>query len=284
MAERDPLTAPLWNSEDAPDPLELGFVGCCLVLLRGLPLAIFVFGGLIILLILRVFERPFFGVRRPVTPYITQFVCRNAFRILGMGFRTSGSLMREHGAVVANHSSWLDIFALNARKRIYFVSKAEVAKWPGIGWLARATGTVFIERNPKKAREQTRIFETRLNAGHKLLFFPEGTSTDGLRVLPFKTTLFAAFFADELRDFMYVQPVSVVFHAPKGQPDRFYGWWGDMEFGPHLLKTLGARRQGSVELIYHSPARVCDFENRKALAAHCEEAVRHAHALARLEK
>ncbi|WP_298935488.1 lysophospholipid acyltransferase family protein [uncultured Ruegeria sp.] len=284
MAERDPLTAPLWNSEDAPDPLELGFVGCCLVPLRGLPLAIFVFGGLIILLILRVFERPFFGVRRPVTPYITQFVCRNAFRILGIGFRTSGSLMREHGAVVANHSSWLDIFALNARKRIYFVSKAEVAKWPGIGWLARATGTVFIERNPKKAREQTRIFETRLNAGHKLLFFPEGTSTDGLRVLPFRTTLFAAFFADELRDFMYVQPVSVVFHAPKGQPDRFYGWWGDMEFGPHLLKTLGARRQGSVELIYHSPARVCDFENRKALAAHCEEAVRHAHALARLEK
>ncbi|WP_367998774.1 lysophospholipid acyltransferase family protein, partial [Photobacterium sanguinicancri] len=54
--------------------------------------------------------------------------------------------MKQHGAVVANHSSWLDIFALNARKRIYFVSKAEVAKWPGIGWLARATGTVFINR------------------------------------------------------------------------------------------------------------------------------------------
>ncbi|WP_120635666.1 1-acyl-sn-glycerol-3-phosphate acyltransferase [Ruegeria sp. EL01] len=278
------MTAPLWNSEDAPDPIDLGVVGWCFVVVRGLPLAIFVFGGLIVLLVLRLFERPFFGVRRPVTPFITQFVCRNAFRILGIGFQTSGSLMREHGAVVANHSSWLDIFALNARKRIYFVSKAEVAKWPGIGWLARATGTVFIERNPKKAREQTRIFETRLNAGHKLLFFPEGTSTDGLRILPFKTTLFAAFFADELRNKMYVQPVSVVFHAPKGQPDRFYGWWGDMEFGPHLLKTLGARRQGSVELIYHAPARVSDFENRKALAAYCEEAVRHAHALARLEK
>jgi 1-acyl-sn-glycerol-3-phosphate acyltransferase len=57
-----------------------------------------------------------------------------------------------------------------------------------------------------------------------------------------------------------------------------------MEFGPHLLKTLGARRQGAVELIYHAPAKVSDFENRKALAAHCEEAVRHAHSLARLEK
>ncbi|MCE8508375.1 1-acyl-sn-glycerol-3-phosphate acyltransferase [Ruegeria pomeroyi] len=273
---------PLWNSEDDPDPIEIGLIGWLLVLVRGVPLALLVFGGLIVLLLVRLVERPLCGLHRPVTPHITQFVCRNAFRILGIGFESSGELMREQGAVVANHTSWLDIFALNARKRVYFVSKAEVAKWPGIGWLARATGTVFIERNPKQAREQTRIFTERLEVGHKLLFFPEGTSTDGLRVLPFKTTLFAAFFAPELRPIMYVQPVSVVFHAPKGQPDRFYGWWGDMEFGPHLLKTLAARRQGRVELIYHTPARVSDFDNRKALAAHCEEAVRHAHSLARL--
>ncbi len=273
-----------WHSEDAPDPIELGFLGWVLVLLRGLPLAVLVFGGLIILLTVRLIERPLFGVRRPITPFISQFVCRNAFRILGIGFRTSGELMKQHGAVVANHSSWLDIFALNARKRVYFVSKAEVAKWPAIGWLARSTGTVFIERDRKKAREQTKLFEERLSAGHKLLFFPEGTSTDNLRVLPFKTTLFAAFFTEELRDFMYVQPVSVIFHAPKGQPDRFYGWWGDMEFGPHLLKTLGARGQGSVELIYHAPSKVSDFADRKELALHCEQAVRHAHSLARLEK
>ncbi|AXT26073.1 1-acyl-sn-glycerol-3-phosphate acyltransferase [Ruegeria sp. AD91A] len=284
MAELESVNDPLWNSEEAPDPIELGFVGWILVLLRGLPLAILVFGGLLVLLAIRLIELPFFGVHRPVTPFISQFVCRNALRILGIGFHCSGALMKEHGAVVANHTSWLDIFALNARKRVYFVSKAEVANWPGIGWLARATGTLFIERDRKKAREQTAIFEERLKAGHKLLFFPEGTSTDGLRVLPFKTTLFAAFFSEELRDFMYVQPVSVVFHAPKGQPDRFYGWWGDMDFAPHLLKTLGARRQGSVELIYHSPARIRDFANRKELAAHCEAAVRHAHALARLEK
>ncbi|SDW42195.1 lyso-ornithine lipid acyltransferase [Ruegeria halocynthiae] len=278
------MSDPSWQSEDEPDPIELGVSGWILVFLRGVPLAVLVFGGLIALLAIRLIERPLFGVQRPVTPYISQFVCRNAFRILGIGFCSSGELMQERGAVVANHTSWLDIFALNARKRVYFVSKAEVAKWPGIGWLAQATGTVFIERNPQKAREQTLIFEKRLKAGHKLLFFPEGTSTDGLRVLPFKTTLFAAFFTDELRDIMYVQPVSAIFHAPVGQPDRFYGWWGDMEFGPHLLKTLGARRQGKVELIYHVPAKVSDFENRKALAAHCEQAVRHAHSLIRLEK
>lgn len=270
-----------WNNENEPEPLRITAVGLGLIVLRATTLGCLVFGGLIILLLVRLVERPACGLHRPVTPFITQFVCRNAFRVLGIGFFTRGTLMTQRGAVVANHTSWLDIFALNARKRIYFVSKAEVAAWPGIGWLARATGTVFIERNPARAREQTELFEARLKAGHKLLFFPEGTSTDGLRVLPFKTTLFAAFFGDHLRDICYIQPVSVVFHAPKGQEDRFYGWWGDMEFGPHLLKTLASLRQGRVELIYHVPLKVADFPNRKALATECETIVRQGHALLR---
>lgn len=249
-------------------------MGWLRVVLRGFLLAGLVFGSLVLLLLVRLIERPLCGVKRPVTPFITQFVCRNAFRILGMGYAIRGSLMSQPGAVVANHASWLDIFALNARKRVYFVSKSEVANWPAIGWLARATGTVFIERNPARAREQTMVFQERLLVGHKLLFFPEGTSTDGLRVLPFKSTLFAAFFADNLHDRMWIQPVTVIYHAPRGESDRFYGWWGDMEFGEHLLKTLAARRQGSVELIYHTPLRVADMPDRKALAARCETAVR----------
>ncbi|MVO14511.1 lysophospholipid acyltransferase family protein [Parasedimentitalea huanghaiensis] len=269
-----------WQSSSDPDPVHVTGLGWGLVFVRGIALAALVFGGLFVLLLLRLIERPLFGQKRPATPYITQFVCRNAFRVLGIGFYSTGTLMRERGAVVANHSSWLDIFALNARKRIYFVSKAEVAKWPGIGWLARATGTVFIERNPKKAVEQTNLFEQRLKADHKLLFFPEGTSTDGLRVLPFKTTLFAAFFSEKLRDFMFVQPVTVIYHPPRGEPARFYGWWGDMDFGPHLIKTLSILRQGAVELIYLPPVRVSDFNNRKSLAAYCEAKVHESHAKA----
>ena len=266
-----------WDSGEPPDPFRIGITGWFRVLVRGLVLGTLVFGCLALLLLVRLVERPLYGLHRPVTPFITQFVCRNAFRILGMGFSTRGELMRERGAVVANHSSWLDIFALNARKRIYFVSKAEVAGWPGIGWLARATGTVFIERNPKHARAQTELFEARLMAGHKLLFFPEGTSTDGQRVLPFKTTLFAAFFTDHLREHMHVQPVTVIYRAPRGAEPRFYGWWGDMDFGSHLLMTLAVARQGSVELIYHAPVRVADFASRKALARYCEDTVRAAH-------
>lgn len=269
-----------WTGQDEPDPIIIGPAGWVRVILRGLVLGVLTFGCLALLLLVRLIERPIFGLDRPITPHITQFVCRSAFLILGMRLKMRGELMKERGAVVANHSSWLDIFALNARKRIYFVSKSEVAKWPGIGWLARATGTVFINRNPREAAAQTEVFRNRLLAGHKLLFFPEGTSTDGLRVLPFKSTLFAAFFSDELRHEMHIQPVTVIYHAPQGEEDRFYGWWGDMEFGPHLLKTLAARRQGSVELVYHAPVRVDDFPNRKTLAAHVEQVVRKGHHLA----
>jgi len=266
--------SPTWDSTDPPEDLAIGPMGWLRAILRGAVLATLVFGGLIVLLLIRLIERPLCGQNRPVTPFITQTVCRNAFRVMGMGFQTHGTLMRERGGVVANHSSWLDIFSLNARKRVYFVSKAEVAKWPGIGWLARATGTVFIERSRHKAKEQTQVFQDRLIAGHKLLFFPEGTSSDGMRILPFKTTLFQAFFTDELRDLMYIQPVSVVYRAPAGAGPQFYGWWGDMTLGPHLLKVLAARPQGRVELTYHPAVWVADFPNRKALAAHLEQVVR----------
>ena len=182
--------------------------------------------------------------------------------------------MVQPGAVVANHASWLDIFALNARKRVYFVSKAEVRGWPGIGWLARATGTVFITRDPREARTQRDMLCDRLTAGHKLLFFPEGTSSDGLRVLPFKSTLFAAVFEQGLAEISWIQPVTIRYHAPEGEDARFYGWWGDMDFGPHLLKILAARRQGRVEVTYHTPMPVQGFRDRKDLARRAEEAVR----------
>lgn len=263
-----------WDPGATPPQERIGAFGWVRAILRAVPLAIVVFGCLALLLFVRLIERPLCGVRRPVTPYITQFVCVSAFFILGIRYQTQGVPMRGPGAVVANHSSWLDIFALNARKRIYFVSKAEVAKWPGIGWLARATGTVFIKRDPREAAKHIEIFRERLEAGHKLLFFPEGTSTDGRRVLPFKPTLFAAFFADGLRETLSLQPVSVIYRAADGYDARQYGWWGDMDFGSHLVRTLAARKQGSVTLVYHPPVRVSDYTDRKVLARDLEDTVR----------
>ncbi|MGH1578768.1 lysophospholipid acyltransferase family protein [Planktotalea sp.] len=244
---------------------------------RAVPIIVMILVCLLLLLLLRLIERPIYGMHRPITPFITQFVCRNAFRLMGMSFTAKGRQMKQPGAVVANHSSWLDIFSLNAAKRVYFVSKSEVAKWPGIGALAKATGTVFIERDRRKSQEQKAVFETRLKAGHKLLFFPEGTSTDGLRVLPFKSTLFAAFFVPELKELLWVQPVTVNYSAPLGQEDRFYGWWGDMGFFPHMIKTLAVKHPGGVEVIYHEPLRVANAQGRKAMAQECERIVRAGH-------
>ncbi len=266
--------SPTWHSDAPPPVVPIGAVGWARAVLRGAFLAVSVFGGLALLLVLRVVEAPIHGAARPWTPWITQAVCRVAFVVLGMRYRVHGSPMNGFGAVVANHSSWLDIFALNARKRVYFVSKSEVASWPGIGWLACATGTVFITRDKRDAMAQQRLIEERLSAGHKLLFFPEGTSTDGQRVLPFKSTLFEAFFARGLPDGFAIQPVTVRYRAPPGEDPRFYGWWGAMGFGAHLVRVLAARRQGAVEVIYHSPIPVAQAGSRKTLARLCETAVR----------
>lgn len=265
-----------WHS-DAPPPQARRAPGHGARLLwRGGRIALVIGAGVMATLLLRLIERPLHGLQRPWTQGVTVWVCGRVLAILGLALVLEGRPMAGPGAVVANHVSWLDIFVLNARKRVYFVSKAEVAAWPGIGWLARATGTVFIRRARADTKAQQQLFHDRIRAGHHLLFFPEGTSTDGLRVLPFKPTLFQPFHDHGLERVMQIQPVSVIYHAPKGEDPRFYGWWGDMAFGPHLLRVLAAPRQGAVEIVFHDPVRVQDFASRKALAAWCEACVRSA--------
>ncbi len=263
--------------EDQPPPWSPRLGDRLRILRRVLLIGGLTYGSLAVLLLARLVERPLCGADRPVTPHVTRFVCRNALRLMGLRLTVSGRPMAEHGSTVANHGSWLDIFVLNASDCVYFVSKSEVARWPGIGWLARATGTVFIARKGSEAKAQERLFRQRLHAGHRLVFFPEGTSTDGCRVLPFKSTLFAAFMADGLRDGLHVQPVTLVYRPPQGADPRFYGWWGEMEFAPHFLRVMAQAPQGAVQVTYHPPLRVADFADRKSLAAAAEAAVRAAH-------
>jgi len=265
-----------WDAATPPPEPKIGAAGWARIAVRGTVLGTVVYGGLMLLLLARLVERPLHRAARPWTPRITRAVCRAAFPILGIRYRVRGTPMAHIGAVVANHASWLDIFTLNACQRVYFVSKAEVAAWPFIGWLARATGTVFIRRDPREAKAQQQIFEERIRSGHHLLFFPEGTSTDGLRVLPFKTTLFQPFYSHGLQNVMQIQPVTVIYVAPEGKDARFYGWWGDMGFGPHLARVLSAPRQGQVEVVFHPPLDVKHFASRKELAAEAERAVRSA--------
>lgn len=258
----------------APDWPPFGLRDWLRILRRMVPLAIVIFGCFLLLLLVRLIEAPIYGARRPVTPYITQFVCRTAFKIMGIKHQIKGTPMADKGAAVANHSTWLDIFTLNAEDRIYFVAKDDVASWPGIGVLARGTGTLFVRRERAEAKRQNMLFEQRLRLGHRLLFFPEGTTSDGQRVLPFKPTLFQSFFADGVRDDMHIQPVSVCYCPAAGIDPCIYGWWDDMGFGEHLLRVLSIKRQGRVVVTYLPPVSVHDFADRKALSAYLEEAIR----------
>lgn len=269
------MTVPPWPRPE-PVPAPPRGAGRLRMALRAALLLIVTAVLLPLLLLVRAVERPFTGLRRPVSGYIVQgFFCAGT-AIVGLRLTLRGAPMTQPGAVVANHASWLDILVLNTRHRIVYVSKSEVSGWPVIGFLARAAGTLFIRRNARDAQAQTSALHARLLAGQQLVFFPEGTSTDGLRVLPFKPTLFQAFFAPGLAPMLHIQPVTVIYHAPDGEDAAFYGWFGDMDFAPHAAQVFAARRGGRVELIYHAPLRVADFANRKALAAEAERIVRAA--------
>lgn len=273
----DPNTSD-WTAELEPKLSDISIFGWCLVVVRAILMVTIIAVGIVFLFITRGLERPFVGPRRPISGQVVNLVCRIGARAIGLRMSVRGTPMPHPGAVVANHSSWLDIIVLNAAKRVFFVSKAEVSSWPGIGFLANITGTVFIKRDRKEARHQIDLFRERLNLGHKLLFFPEGTSTDSLRVLPFKSTLFASFLDPELQVKIHIQAITVNYHAPHNQDKRFYGWWGEMDFGTHMIQSLSAFPQGHVEVVFHEPRALKDYDSRKVLSADLERDVRSAHA------
>lgn len=261
-----------WTGDAPPPKQRIGARDTIRILRRAVPMAALVFGGLAVMLALRPIEAARHGQRRPWTPHITRTVCKGSLRLLGLPRHTVGSPIRGAGALVSNHVSWLDIFALNAGGCIVFVSKSEVARWPGIGWLARATGTVFVTRDRRQAARDVGLLHARLTLGQTLVFFPEGTSSDGQQVLPFKPTLFAPLIAEGLR----VQPVTLSYRPPKGADPRTYGWWGDMNFGPHLLATLAMPKHGSLTLTYHPARQLTPDLDRKTLASNLHNQVKSA--------
>ncbi|WP_347267813.1 lysophospholipid acyltransferase family protein [Paracoccus sp. (in: a-proteobacteria)] len=250
-----------------------GIAGWVRIALRGGAIVTVLALGVLLILPLRGLERLACGPRRPVTGPWVQGVCRLCLRIIGIRWRCQGRPLDGPGAVVANHGSWLDIFVLNAAMPVFFVAKSEVAGWPGINVLTRVTDTHFVARDPRQARAQAGEFAARTRAGHRLLFFPEGTSSDGLRVLPFKATLFQGFLDPALPADLAIQPVSARYQAPPGRDPRFYGWWDDMDLGPHLLAVLAQSPQGGVTVRLHRPIPVAG-ESRKTLAAAAEAEIR----------
>jgi 1-acyl-sn-glycerol-3-phosphate acyltransferase len=227
-----------------------------------------------VIFVARLAERPFFGADRPITQRIAQAFFAGAVWIFGIPVRTEGTPMRTAGLVVSNHCSWLDIPIIYGRHPVFFVAKDDVAAWPFIGRLVRLSGALVITRDRRESAAQVGNQRDRVGVGQTLFLFTEGTSTDGLRMLPFRPTLFAAFTDPALRDIIRVQPVTVVYTAPRGADPRFYAWWGHMSLVPHLVKVLAQYPHGKVKVIYHAPVPAAGFADRKALAAHCEAVIR----------
>jgi 1-acyl-sn-glycerol-3-phosphate acyltransferase len=214
---------------------------------------------------------------------IPVFYHRNACAILGVHVATRGVISTAHPTLfVCNHSSYLDITVLAALIEGSFVSKAEVADWPLFGLLAKLQRTVFIDRRASQAAQHRDEIGARLDAGDNLFLFPEGTSSDGNRVMPFRSALFSVAQREPKGQPLAVQPVSIAYTRLDGIPlgralRPLFTWFGDMELGSHMW-TMAGLGSLTVEVEFHPTVTFAQFGSRKALASHCYEAVAAGHA------
>jgi len=200
-----------------------------------------------------------------------RFYWSTVCRLLGLQVRMIGAAAgpADGRAVVfvANHSSWLDIPVLGGRLEGCFISKDEVGRWPLVSTVARLGRTVFISRQRHATGRERDALRDRLAAGDNLLLFPEGTTSDGSRVLPFRSSFFAI---AEGADPPLIQPVSVVYDRlgglPTGRASRpVFAWYGDMDLATHLWR-LAQQRGLRASILLHPPLDPTRFASRKALS------------------
>jgi 1-acyl-sn-glycerol-3-phosphate acyltransferase len=200
------------------------------------------------------------------------FYWRSIANILGLQVRIIGAPLpptpgRRRVIYVCNHSSWLDIPALGGLLHACFVSKDDVASWPIVGTIARLGRTVFVSRSRQGIGRERNQMQDRLKAGDDLILFPEGTSSDGSRVLPFHSSFFAAAYGEVSP---LIQPVSLVYDRladlPVGRSSRtVFSWYGDMDLAPHVWRI--AQWHGKrVTLLFHAPLDPANYPTRKALS------------------
>ncbi|HVX36970.1 MAG TPA: lysophospholipid acyltransferase family protein [Hyphomicrobium sp.] len=207
---------------------------------------------------------------------------RQVCRILGVRLNIEGAVAKDAPVLlVCNHTSWLDIPVLSALAPVSFVAKLEVGGWPFVSALARLQRSVFVDRTRRLAAgDAANEITKRLQQGDTIVLFAEGTSSDGNRVLPFKTSLFGAVAGAPMpsADQVVVQTAAVVYTHIHGVPVTRaerprLGWYGDMEMTSH---AWGVLKSGSITVTIKvgPPVPLAEFKDRKDLALKSERAVR----------
>lgn len=198
-------------------------------------------------------------------------------RLLGLQVRVIGRPAQGCGRPVvfaSNHSSWLDILTLGGVLEGCFIAKEEVGRWPVVRTIARLGRTVFVSRRAANTGRERDAMQGRLDAGDNLILFPEGTSSDGSRVLPFRSVFFSVVEAraGEARRGPppLIQPVSVVYDQlgglPMGRASRpVFAWYGDMDLASHYWR-LAQHRGLRATVLLHPPVDPAAYASRKALA------------------
>jgi 1-acyl-sn-glycerol-3-phosphate acyltransferase len=191
--------------------------------------------------------------------------CARIARRLSLVPETFGAL-DGYGLTVSNHLTYLDILVYGAVRPFVFVAKSEVRRWPLLGTLASLGGTIFVDRDRSlQAAEASQQIEQRLEDGLVVLLFPEGTSSDGHEVLPFRSPLFEP----AIRTGANVTVAAIRYQAADAVESQVT-YWGEMVFLPHLFRTLCLRGLAA-EICFDSP---CRFPDRKTAARVARQKVR----------
>lgn len=218
---------------------------------------------------------------KPRDPYaLPLFFHRLLVAVLGFRVRAHGAMASGVPVLYAsNHASYLDIPVLGSLIPASFVAKSEVARWPLFGLMAKLQRTVFIERRAVLSHEHRNELQARLESGQSVILFPEGTSSEGLTALPFKSSMFAAVENAGPQSKILVQPVSITCTEIDGLPltralRPAYAWFGDMTLLPHLWNVFRMGRF-TVDVVFHPAVRPDSFAGRKRLSHYCHQRVAH---------
>ncbi len=207
---------------------------------------------------------------------------RMVLTLLGVQIAVHGVPARGKRVLyLSNHCSYLDIPILGSLLEASFISKAEVAGWPILGWLSSMQRTIFINRQAiRQVREQRDHIAQRVAAGDSLILFPEGTSSDGNRVLPFKSSLLSVTATQATASkTIIIQPISLAYSRLDGMPmgralRPAFAWYGAMGLIQHITRML-FHGMLSVDVVFHPAIPAAQFSSRKDMAAQCHTIIAH---------